>query len=89
MTFALLASMPCFTDHSVLIMITATSMLSGTGVVSSLTGGGGEASSQCDSRACFASKVRATELQSTASSRRQFVRLRARLRRTMLFGSAG
>lgn len=45
--------------HSVLILMTSTSMLSGTGVLSGLTGSGGNAGASCDpsDKACFASKV--------------------------------
>ena len=46
--------------HSVLILMTATSMLSGTGLLSGLTGSGsGGAAGSCDTtdKACFASKV--------------------------------
>ena len=44
---------PC----SVLILMTATSMLSGSGLLSGLTGGGSGASCDSSDKACFASKV--------------------------------
>lgn len=45
--------------RSVLILMTATSMLSGTGLLGGLAGGGGGAAATCDATdtACFASKV--------------------------------
>jgi hypothetical protein len=81
--------MPLLPDHSVLIMITATSMLSGTGAVSALTGSGGEAGSQCDSPACFASKVRTAGLQRTTNEQAAACLAESKAAQDYVSGSAG